>query len=290
MIRAGAKNHASVAVVVSPGSLRRGARRGRRRWLHARRSAAARRRGVRAHRLVRHRGRRVVCPGARRRRGLVAAVRRARAASAGRCFATARTRTRRQRSTSTRRSRATAWRRRSSCTASRCRTTTTSTPTPRCGPRTGSTPPAVAIIKHANPCGIAIGGGLDPIADAHAKAHACDPVSAFGGVIAANRPVTKGMAEQIAAVFTEVDRRAGVRAGRAGDPSAQARPADLADRGARRRRCRVPPDLRRRAGPDRRRASTSRVTGRPAGRWWPASRWTPAGWPISSSPGTPAAR
>lgn len=64
--------------------------------------------------------------------------------------------------------------------------------------------PAVAIIKHANPCGIAVGGGLDPIADAHAKAHACDPVSAFGGVIAANRPVTRGMAEQIAAVFTEV--------------------------------------------------------------------------------------
>jgi phosphoribosylaminoimidazolecarboxamide formyltransferase/IMP cyclohydrolase len=64
--------------------------------------------------------------------------------------------------------------------------------------------PAVAIIKHANPCGIAIGGGLDPIADAHAKAHACDPVSAFGGVIAANRPVTKGMAEQIAGIFTEV--------------------------------------------------------------------------------------
>ncbi|MBA2772729.1 MAG: bifunctional phosphoribosylaminoimidazolecarboxamide formyltransferase/IMP cyclohydrolase [Nocardioidaceae bacterium] len=61
--------------------------------------------------------------------------------------------------------------------------------------------PAVAIIKHANPCGIAIGGD---IADAHAKAHACDPMSAFGGVIAANRPVTVAMAEQVADVFTEV--------------------------------------------------------------------------------------
>ncbi|MGI8992683.1 MAG: bifunctional phosphoribosylaminoimidazolecarboxamide formyltransferase/IMP cyclohydrolase, partial [Nocardioidaceae bacterium] len=61
--------------------------------------------------------------------------------------------------------------------------------------------PAVAIIKHANPCGIAIGGD---IADAHAKAHACDPVSAFGGVIASNRPVSVAMAEQIAEVFTEV--------------------------------------------------------------------------------------
>jgi phosphoribosylaminoimidazolecarboxamide formyltransferase/IMP cyclohydrolase len=61
--------------------------------------------------------------------------------------------------------------------------------------------PAVAIVKHANPCGIAT--GVD-VADAHRKAHACDPVSAFGGVIAANRPVSREMAEQVAEVFTEV--------------------------------------------------------------------------------------
>lgn len=61
--------------------------------------------------------------------------------------------------------------------------------------------PAVAIIKHANPCGIAVG---DDIAQAHARAHACDPVSAFGGVIAANAPVTAAAAAQIAEVFTEV--------------------------------------------------------------------------------------
>ena len=61
--------------------------------------------------------------------------------------------------------------------------------------------PAVAIIKHANPCGIAV--GLD-VADAHRKAHACDPVSAFGGVIAANRPVSVEMARQVSEVFTEV--------------------------------------------------------------------------------------
>jgi len=61
--------------------------------------------------------------------------------------------------------------------------------------------PAVAIIKHANPCGIAVGAN---VADAHARAHACDPVSAFGGVIAANRPVSLEMARQIAEVFTEV--------------------------------------------------------------------------------------
>jgi phosphoribosylaminoimidazolecarboxamide formyltransferase/IMP cyclohydrolase len=61
--------------------------------------------------------------------------------------------------------------------------------------------PAVAVIKHANPCGIAIGAD---VADAHAKAHACDPTSAYGGVIAANRPVTAAMADQVAEVFTEV--------------------------------------------------------------------------------------
>ncbi|MFI1480731.1 bifunctional phosphoribosylaminoimidazolecarboxamide formyltransferase/IMP cyclohydrolase [Streptomyces sp. NPDC020747] len=61
--------------------------------------------------------------------------------------------------------------------------------------------PCVAIIKHANPCGIAIGGN---VAEAHRKAHACDPLSAFGGVIAVNRPVSKEMAEQVAEIFTEV--------------------------------------------------------------------------------------
>ncbi|WP_225725546.1 MULTISPECIES: bifunctional phosphoribosylaminoimidazolecarboxamide formyltransferase/IMP cyclohydrolase [unclassified Nocardia] len=61
--------------------------------------------------------------------------------------------------------------------------------------------PAVAVIKHANPCGIAIGAD---IAEAHRKAHATDPVSAYGGVIAANREVSVEMAEQVADIFTEV--------------------------------------------------------------------------------------
>ncbi|MEU4361752.1 bifunctional phosphoribosylaminoimidazolecarboxamide formyltransferase/IMP cyclohydrolase [Promicromonospora sp. NPDC023987] len=61
--------------------------------------------------------------------------------------------------------------------------------------------PAVAIIKHANPCGIAVGSD---IAAAHAKAHATDPVSAYGGVIAANGVITIAAAQQIAPVFTEV--------------------------------------------------------------------------------------
>ena len=61
--------------------------------------------------------------------------------------------------------------------------------------------PCVAIIKHANPCGIAVGGD---VAEAHRKAHACDPVSAFGGVIAVNRPVSVELARQVAEIFTEV--------------------------------------------------------------------------------------
>ncbi|MEV0088864.1 bifunctional phosphoribosylaminoimidazolecarboxamide formyltransferase/IMP cyclohydrolase [Saccharopolyspora sp. NPDC050642] len=61
--------------------------------------------------------------------------------------------------------------------------------------------PCVAIIKHANPCGIAV---ADDIAAAHRKAHECDSVSAYGGVIATNREVSVAMAEQVAEIFTEV--------------------------------------------------------------------------------------
>lgn len=61
--------------------------------------------------------------------------------------------------------------------------------------------PCVAIIKHANPCGIAT---ASDIATAHKKAHDCDPVSAFGGVVAANREVTLEMASQLSEIFTEV--------------------------------------------------------------------------------------
>ncbi|WP_433080672.1 bifunctional phosphoribosylaminoimidazolecarboxamide formyltransferase/IMP cyclohydrolase [Dactylosporangium sp. CA-052675] len=63
------------------------------------------------------------------------------------------------------------------------------------------TDPCVAIIKHANPCGIAVGAD---VAEAHRKAHACDPVSAYGGVIAVNAPVSVDLAKQISEIFTEV--------------------------------------------------------------------------------------
>ncbi|QQO77636.1 bifunctional phosphoribosylaminoimidazolecarboxamide formyltransferase/IMP cyclohydrolase [Actinomyces sp. HMT897] len=61
----------------------------------------------------------------------------------------------------------------------------------------------VAVVKHANPCGIAVSPTGD-VAEAHRKAHACDPVSAYGGVIATNATVTAAMARQVKPVFTEV--------------------------------------------------------------------------------------
>ena len=61
--------------------------------------------------------------------------------------------------------------------------------------------PAVVVVKHANPCGVAVAGD---IASAYVAANACDPVSAFGGIVAANRTVTREMAEPLSSVFTEV--------------------------------------------------------------------------------------
>jgi phosphoribosylaminoimidazolecarboxamide formyltransferase/IMP cyclohydrolase len=61
--------------------------------------------------------------------------------------------------------------------------------------------PAVAIIKHANPCGVATGTSL---ADAYRKALRCDPVSAFGGIIALNREIDREVAEEMVKIFTEV--------------------------------------------------------------------------------------
>ena len=61
--------------------------------------------------------------------------------------------------------------------------------------------PAVAIIKHANPCGVAVGKTLR---EAYASALRCDPVSAFGGIIALNGTIDAATAEQITGIFTEV--------------------------------------------------------------------------------------
>jgi phosphoribosylaminoimidazolecarboxamide formyltransferase/IMP cyclohydrolase len=65
----------------------------------------------------------------------------------------------------------------------------------------GTDAPAAVVIKHANPCGVAIAAD---ITDAYTRAHECDPVSAFGGIVALNRPVPVSLAEAMAPVFTEV--------------------------------------------------------------------------------------
>ncbi|MFL5335777.1 MAG: bifunctional phosphoribosylaminoimidazolecarboxamide formyltransferase/IMP cyclohydrolase [Geminicoccaceae bacterium] len=70
--------------------------------------------------------------------------------------------------------------------------------------------PAVAIIKHANPCGVAVGATL---AEAYAKALACDPLSAFGGIVACNRPLDPVAAKEIAGIFTEVVIAPGIEPG-----------------------------------------------------------------------------
>ena len=127
----------------------------------------------------------------------------------------------------------------------------------------------MAIIKHANPCGIAVGAD---VAEAHRQAHACDPVSAFGGVIAVNRPVSVAMAEQVAEIFTEVivapaydDGAVEVLAGQEEhpDPGLPARraPGPVEIRG----------DQRRRADAARRPRRRRRATTRRPGRWRPAS-------------------
>jgi phosphoribosylaminoimidazolecarboxamide formyltransferase/IMP cyclohydrolase len=61
--------------------------------------------------------------------------------------------------------------------------------------------PACAIVKHGNPCGVALAGSID---EAYAQAHAADPVSAYGGVIAVNRPVTAELGSTLATRFVEV--------------------------------------------------------------------------------------
>ena len=61
--------------------------------------------------------------------------------------------------------------------------------------------PACVIVKHANPCGVAV---ADDIATAYERANACDPVSAFGGIVAVNRPLPGAAATALAPVFTEV--------------------------------------------------------------------------------------
>ena len=218
MVRAAAKNHSHVAVITDPADVWGGPGGGGRRWVHAGTAAQVRGAGLRAHRRL------------RLRRGLLVRVRlRARRDRAGnRLAGCQRRRVDQARCAPLRGEPAPAGR---PLPAERCgraagRRCAALAAGRRCGITAGTqlhgkamsynnyvdaaaawraafdfTEPCVAIIKHSNPCGIAVGADL---AEAHRKAHACDPVSAFGGVIAANRLVTADLARQIADIFTEV--------------------------------------------------------------------------------------
>ena len=61
--------------------------------------------------------------------------------------------------------------------------------------------PAAVVVKHANPCGLAVASDIET---AYKRAHECDPVSAFGGIVGLNRPMTKATAQALVEVFTEV--------------------------------------------------------------------------------------
>ena len=149
--------------------------------------------------------------------------------------------------------------------------------------------PAVAIIKHANPCGIAVGAD---IAEAHRRAHECDPVSAFGGVIATNRPVSRGDGRAGGRGVHRGDRRAGVRRRRRrGAPGAGRTSAILVCDGPEEDSgLRVPDGVRRRARSSRSTTSTPRATTPRPGRSRPGPPPTRPRSPTWPSPGRPAAR
>ena len=152
------------------------------------------------------------------------------------------------------------------------------------GPRTITTTPCVAIIKHANPCGIAVGAD---IAEAHRKAHACDPISAFGGVIAANRPRS---AWRWPSRWPRCSPRSSSRPSYAdGALEVLARKKNirlLRLPGARRRGgARDAADLAAGAAADSATRSTPPATTRRPGPSRPAIRCRPTGWPIWSSRG-----
>ena len=146
--------------------------------------------------------------------------------------------------------------------------------------------PGVAIIKHANPCGVAVGRDL---AEAYAKALACDPTSAFGGIVACNRPIDGEAARAITQLFTEVvvapGADAAARAAFAAKPNLRLLLLDdMPD--PRRRRPRAADRRRRPPGPGpRRRPPSTRPS---CARSRAAPRARPSS-PTSSSPGRSSA-
>ena len=106
--------------------------------------------------------------------------------------------------------------------------------------------PACVIVKHANPCGVAV---ADDIATAYVEANACDPVSAFGGIVACNRPVTVELATALAPVFTEVVVAPSFEPRGVGGVRPQGQPAPAQRARAVRHRARPALDRRRVVGP-----------------------------------------
>ncbi len=123
-------------------------------------------------------------------------------------------------------------------------------------------PPACVIVKHNNPCGVAIGGDLG---EAHRKARACDPMSAYGGVLAFNRPIDDGDRRGTARDLRRGRDRARLQRRGAGDPAAEGADPDPQRRGEagpRPRRTRRQEGARRGADPGARRpARPARVDG-----------------------------
>ena len=226
-----------------------------RRRLHPEQRRTAGRPGLRAHRLL------------RRGRGLLVGQRPTEPPTDGfpawtgatwdkrPCCGTARTRTSPRRST---RTAGRAWPTPSSCTARRCPTTTTSTPTPRGGrPPTSPSRPSRSSSTPTRAASRSAPTSRRPTG----AAHACDPVSAYGGVVAVNRPVTRRDGRADGRDVHRGRRRARLRARGAGRPDAEEEhpPAAAARRhGAHRRPGRVPADQRRGAGADRRQIEPGR--------------------------------
>ena len=283
MVRSSAKNHASVAVVTSPGAVPGAARGAGVRRVHPGRAAGARRRGVRAHcRVRRGRGRLAAAGGGRAgravpdldRRDLPADARaplRREPASARGALPHRGGRTRARRPRAQLHGKEMSYNNYVDADAAR-------------RAAYDFDEPAVAIIKHANPCGVAVG---TDVAEAHRRAHACDPVSAFGGVIAANAPVSVEMARQVAEVFTEVILAPAYADGavevlRRRRTCASSSPSRTGERGRA-----EPRDRRRPAGPGRPTRSTPSTT---AAKNWQLVAGDPAGDARAGRPGVRLAR
>ena len=208
MVRAAAKNHGSVAVVTSPGPVRRRGQGARQRRVRPSPSGAAWRPPPTRTRPPTTRPSRPGSPPATRRtrwrRRPAGPTSSPRSGAGPTCSATARTRTSAApctRPAAPRRGPTPASPTPRCCTARRCPTTTTWTPTPPAAPPTTSRSPAWRSSSTPTRAGSRSGAN---IAAAHAKALACDPLSAYGGVVAANSAVTDAMAEQITDGFAEV--------------------------------------------------------------------------------------